>query len=57
MSAAFNVGQRVQVDVEGSPYCGMIITYDENVDPVEYKISVLGLGKVGVFEESDITAL
>ena len=57
MSAAFNVGEKVQVDVDGAPYCGTIITYDDSSSPVTYKVSVWGKGEVDTFEESDIIAL
>lgn len=54
MAASFEVGAKVKVEVNDLPYAGTIITYDENVDPVIYKVSVEGLGNVIELTEDDI---
>lgn len=50
----YELGTEVQIEVDGFPYLGTVITYDENVDPIVYKISVTGLGNVISVTEDDI---
>ena len=56
-SAAYEVGDKVKLNVNDLPYAGEVITYDDTASPIVYKVSVTGLGQVIEAEESDISAL
>lgn len=53
MANTYEVGDRVKIEVDDLPYAGTVITYDDN----NYKVSVDGLGKVVLAEETDLTPL
>ena len=53
MANAFEVGDRVKLEVNDLPYAGTVVTYDDTL----YQISVDGLGKIVSAEESDLEAL
>ena len=55
MSALFEVGDRVKVSINYLPYAGIVLTYDDTVDPIMYKVSILGLGDTCDFEEADLS--
>ena len=57
MAATFEVGDKVKVEIDNLPYAGIVLTYDENEDPIMYQVSVLGKGNVLNIAESDLTAL
>lgn len=57
MAAAYEVGSRVKIEINDLPYAGTIITYNDAVDPITYKVSVDGYGNVVTAEESNLEAL
>ena len=57
MAAAYEVGSRVKIEINDLPYAGTVITYNDAVSPITYKVSVDGYGSVVTAEESDLQAL
>lgn len=54
-TAKYSLGGLVTVKVNGQPYLGTILTYDEEADPIMYKLSVSGLGDVIAIDEDTLT--
>ena len=48
----YELGDIVTVKVNGFPYLGTIMTYDESTDPIIYKISIGALGNVISLDEN-----
>jgi len=57
MAVSYEVGDKVKVTVNDMPYAGVVVTYDSNTDPVEYKISAVGIGDIIIATDDDIEAL
>ena len=56
MSAKYSVGDQIEVQVNDMPYMAQVITYDDTVNPIMYRLSVIGIGDVVLMSESDIEA-
>ena len=54
MAATYEVGDKVKVNINDTPYYGFILTYDDSVDPIMYKVSVMGLPDVQLVDEDSI---
>lgn len=57
MATTYGLGEQVKITVNDKPYVGIIITYDENKDPVEYQVSPVGLGDVITATDDDLESL
>ena len=55
MAAQYELGSLVTVKVNGQPYLGTVLTYDEEADPIMYKLSVNGLGDVVAIDEDTLS--
>ena len=52
MAAKYSLGDSVTVKVNGLPYLGTVITYDESVVPIVYRISVVGGDTLAIDEDT-----
>ena len=54
MAAKYSLGDSLIVKVNDMPYLGTVLTYDENVNPVNYVLSVAGLGDTICVDETTL---
>ena len=57
MAAKYSLGTQVTIKVNDMPYLGTILTYDENVDPIMYTLSVAGRGDTVCIDEDTLEDL
>jgi hypothetical protein len=50
MATAFEVGDKVKIELDGTYHAGTIITYQDD----KYQVSIEGLGKLDYFSSSDM---
>lgn len=54
MAAKYSLGQSLIVKVNDLPYLGVVLTYDESVDPIMYTLSVAGKGDTMCIDETTL---